>query len=74
MLYLCSMIYFIGNKNEKVVKIGYTDQSIKQRFSAIQNSNHKELETILVLEGMKNTEQDIPNTIIIPELKKIVFI
>lgn len=56
MLCLCCMIYFIGNKEEKVVKIGYTHQVLKFRLSSIRNSNHKEMEILATCEGMKNTE------------------
>lgn len=53
------MIYFIGNKKQKLVKIGYTDQSIRVRFSTIQSNCPFEVEILLTIDGMRNTERHI---------------
>lgn len=50
------MIYFIGNKEEKYVKIGYTETTIRQRFLTLKSNCPFKLEILLTLDGMKNTE------------------
>lgn len=51
------MVYFIGNKQNKVVKIGYTISKIDQRVSVIQANCPFIIECMLLIEGLKDTEQ-----------------
>lgn len=53
------MIYFIGSKTEKKVKIGYTISKISQRISVIQSNCPFEVECFLLIEGLKDTEKHI---------------
>lgn len=55
------MIYFIGNKQEKIVKIGYTVSKINQRVSVIQANCPFIVECFLLIEGLKDTEQYLHN-------------
>lgn len=55
------MIYFIGNKQENIVKIGYTQNSIQQRFNTIQANSPYKMEVFGIVEGMKNIEKYIHN-------------
>lgn len=53
------MIYFIGNKQQDIVKIGYTQNSIQQRICTIQANSPYKMEVFGIVEGMKNIEQFI---------------
>lgn len=56
------MIYFIGNKEQKVVKIGYTlDRYIRGRFLTVQTNCPFDVEVFLTVNGMKNTEKHFHN-------------
>jgi DNA-binding Xre family transcriptional regulator len=53
------MIYFIGNKQEKVVKIGYTSNSIRDRLFALSVGCPYKLEIINVIGGGLWVEKSI---------------
>lgn len=55
------MIYFIGSKTEKKVKIGYTFSQIRTRFHTIQANCPFIVELLANIDGLKNTEKYIHN-------------
>jgi len=57
--YICIMIYFIGNKQEGKVKIGYTLNSIKLRWRMVQVNCPFQVDILLLIEGMLDTEKHI---------------
>jgi hypothetical protein len=50
------MIYFIGNREQKVVKIGFSND-VTKRIKALQTSSPYELEVFKVMEGNTANEQ-----------------
>lgn len=51
------MVYFIGNRKQKIVKVGYTVTKIEQRLHTIRANCPFEVECLLLIEGLKDTEQ-----------------
>jgi len=51
------LIYFITQKDRKYIKIGYTNQTIKQRFSNLQVGNPQTLIVIDIIEGGEDYER-----------------
>lgn len=50
------MVYIIREKDSEYVKIGYTGNSIVNRFGKLQTDNPRELVILKTYEGDKNTE------------------
>lgn len=55
------MIYLIGNKEEKVCKIGYTRnlETLGKRLSSLRTGNHLKLEIFEIREGTRHLEKAI---------------
>lgn len=59
MLYLCIMVYFIGNKLYNYVKIGHTVNNVKGRLVSLQVGCPFDLEILGIVDGNKNTEKQL---------------
>lgn len=56
------MIYFIGNKQERKVKIGYSmDRYMRGRFLSVQTNCPFDVEVFVTINGMKDTEKYFHN-------------
>jgi len=53
------MIYFIENKDDNVVKIGYTQKAPDKRLRQLQTSNHKKLEITYTINGDISKEKGL---------------
>jgi|ERR1051325_1987529 hypothetical protein len=51
------MVYFIGNIQKEVIKIGYTKSDVKGRLKSLQTGSHCKLYVILVIEGERDLEK-----------------